>query len=94
MPNGATVGRNTLTTSGFYNFDMNILKTFALSETLKLEYRLEAFNILNNPQFTAVPGSAVLGTQGPSGGQASRFLNSDYTNSGRREMRMQLKFIF
>jgi hypothetical protein len=88
MPNGSTVGRNTLTTPGFYNFDMNILKTFKLNESKTLEYRLEAFNILNHPQFTAVPGSAVLGTP------ASRFLNSDYTNSGLREMRMQLKFIF
>jgi outer membrane receptor protein involved in Fe transport len=88
MPNASTVGRNTLTTTGVNNFDVNILKTFSITESKKLEYRLEAFNFFNHPQFTAVPGASVLATD------PQRFLNSDYTNSGQRTMRMQLKLIF
>jgi outer membrane receptor protein involved in Fe transport len=94
MPNGSTVGRNTLTTPGFNNFDVNILKTFSITESKKLEYRVEAFNFFNHPQFVNVPGASVLATQ------QSRFLNLDYTNScvgagcAPRTMRMQLKFLF
>jgi len=95
LPNGATVGRNTLFTEGVRNFDVNILKTFRITESKTLEYRLETFNFFNHPQFTAVPGRSVVETLGPTAtGQPSRFLNPDYTNSGTRTMRMQLKFVF
>lgn len=96
MPNAATVGRNTLFTKGVNNFDLNLLKNFRITETIRLEYRVETFNIFNHPQFTAVPGASVVSTAGPtfSAGQPSRFLNLDYTNSGNRTMRMQLKVIF
>jgi outer membrane receptor protein involved in Fe transport len=96
LPNGATVGRNTLFTRGVNNFDVNILKNFRITESKTLEYRLEAFNFFNHPQYTAIPGANVVTTLGPtaSTGQPSRFLNSDYTNAGTRTMRMQLKFIF
>jgi hypothetical protein len=78
------------------NFDVNILKTFRITESKTLEYRLETFNFFNHPQFTAIPGANVVSTLGPTAatGQPSRFLNPDFTNSGTRTMRMQLKFIF
>ena len=101
LPNGATVGRNTLFTKGVNNFDMNILKSFSITESKRLEYRLEAFNIFNQPMYVNVPGASVVGTPGPaSPGQPSRFLNQDFTNNcvgagcNPRTMRMQLKFIF
>jgi len=94
LPNAATVGRNTLFTGGVNNWDMNILKTFYVTETKKLEFRLEAFNIFNHQQFTNVPSASVVGSVGPSGNSPSRFLNPIYTNSGTRSMRVQLKFIF
>jgi hypothetical protein len=63
--------------------------------TRPFRYILEAFNFFNHPRFTAVPGASVVGTAGPStNGLPSRFLNPNYTNSGTRSMRMQLKFIF
>jgi hypothetical protein len=100
LPNGATVGRNTLFTKGVNNFDMNILKSFSITESKRLEYRLEAFNIFNQPMYVNVPGLSVVGTPGPaSPGQPSRFLNQDFTNNcvgngcNPRTMRMQLKFI-
>src|SRR5262245_16632464 len=96
LPNGATVGRNTLFSKGVSNFDVNILKAFRITESKTLEYRLETFNFFNHPQFTAIPGANVVSTLGPTAatGQPSRFLNPDYTNSGTRTMRMQLKFVF
>jgi hypothetical protein len=95
LPNGATAGRNTLFSGWVNNFDVNILKSFRITESKRLEYRLEAFNFFNHPQFTAIPGANVVSTLGPSTlGLPSQFLNPDFTNSGTRTMRMQLKFIF
>jgi hypothetical protein len=95
LPNAATVGRNTLFSGWVNNFDVNILKSFRITESMRLEYRLEAFNFFNHPQFTAIPGANVVSTPGPSTlGLPSQFLNPDFTNSGTRTMRMQLKFIF
>jgi len=95
LPNASTIGRNTLTSGRVNIFDVNILKSFRITESKSLEYRLEAFNLFNHPQFTAIPGANIVETLGPSSnGQPSLFLNPDYTNSGTRTMRMQLKFIF
>lgn len=96
LPNASTLGRNTLFTKWVNTFDVNILKTFRITESKTLEYRLETFNFFNHPQFTAIPGANVVSTLGPTAatGQPSRFLNPDFTNSGTRTMRMQLKFVF
>ncbi len=88
LPNRSTVGRNTLFTGGINNWDMSFFKTFAVTETKKLEFRWEAFNAFNHPQFVNVPERNVVSS--PPGS----FLNPDFTNSGIRTMQMQLKIIF
>lgn len=88
LPNSSTVGRNTLFAGGVNNFDVDILKTFKVTEGKKLEFRLETFNFFNHPQFTVIPSMSVVGSS------ALRFLNKDFTNSGTRSMRVQLKFLF
>ena len=88
LPNAATVGRNTLATSGTNNFDLNVFKSFPIGERKRLEFRWEAMNAFNHPQFVEVPERDVLGT--PSG----RFLNRDFTNSGIRSMWVQVKLVF
>ncbi|HEV2498945.1 MAG TPA: carboxypeptidase-like regulatory domain-containing protein [Terriglobia bacterium] len=45
------LGRNTLRGPGLHTFDMNISKSFPLTERVRLEVRIEAFNIFNTPQF-------------------------------------------
>jgi hypothetical protein len=42
FPNASTVGRNTLFTDGTNNFDLSLLKTFAVIESKRLEVRWEA----------------------------------------------------
>ena len=94
LPNSSTVGRNTLLAKGVNNFDVDILKTFKVTEGKKLEFRLETFNIFNHPQYTGVPSASVVGTTVASPGFGIRFLNPNYLTGGTRNMRVQLKFLF
>src|SRR5262249_29143425 len=88
FPNGFTVGRNTLHTGGTNNFDASLFKTFAVADRKHLEFRWEAQNAFNHPQFVQVPAKIVSST--PSG----RFLNRDFTDSGIRSMWVQVKLVF
>ncbi len=88
LPNASTVGRNTLRTGGTNNFDLNLTKALLLGEQRRLEFRWEALNALNHPQFVQVPLTSVNGTP------AGRFLNRDFTDSGIRSMWAQIKLIF
>jgi hypothetical protein len=88
FPNAATVGRNTLRTGGTNNFDLNLSKSFPVGEKRRLEFRWEALNAFNHPQFVQVPQMSV------NGAPAGRFLNRDFTDSGIRSMWGQIKLIF
>lgn len=63
------VGINTLEGPGVANWDMSAIKIFPIAEKRRLEFRAEAFNIANHPNFLfAAPGpqnsnsATVLGT--------------------------------
>ncbi len=94
LPNVFTVGRNTLLAGGINNFDLSLSKSFQIGEQRRLEFRWEALNALNHPQFTQIPERSVVGSPGPQAGLPSRFLNRDFTDSGIRSMWMQVKFVF
>ncbi|HET8548323.1 MAG TPA: TonB-dependent receptor [Bryobacteraceae bacterium] len=51
------LGRNTLIGPGLVNVDLSLVKAFALGENRNLQFRAEAFNIPNHPNF-AIPNSA------------------------------------
>jgi Carboxypeptidase regulatory-like domain len=93
QPNANTVGRNTLQTGGIDNFDLTLTKSFRIAEQKRLEFRWEALNALNHPQFTQVPEKSVT-SPGPVPGSPSHFLNRDFTDSGARTMWVQLKLVF
>jgi hypothetical protein len=88
FPNAATVGRNTLRTGGTNNFDLNLSKSILLGEKRRIEFRWQALNAFNHPQFVQVPLMSVNGTP------AGRFLNRDFTDSGIRSMWVQVKVVF
>ena len=87
LPDASTVGRNTLLAGGIDNFDVTMTKSFHIGEQRRLEFRWEALNALNHPQFTQIPAASV-GTAG------SHFLNRDFKDSGIRTMWVQVKVIF
>ena len=89
MPPGpATLGRNTERSNPVKNFDMSLFKVFRFTENLRLEYRLEAFNVFNHPQFSGIPPRDVTATV------AGSFLNYQQISGGGRTARMGLKIIF
>jgi hypothetical protein len=53
-----------------------------------LEFRWEAQNAFNHPQYVNVPPRDVVNTAG------GRFLNRDFTDSGIRSMWLQVKLLF
>ncbi len=53
-----TVGFNTLTSPGTSNLDLGLFREFRITEGVKLQFRVEAFNATNTPHFAA-PGGNV-----------------------------------
>ena len=51
-------GRNILFGPGRINFDMSLFKDFAFTENWKLQFRSEAFNLFNTPQF-GLPNASI-----------------------------------
>jgi hypothetical protein len=59
VPTGLTfgnAGRDSLNNPGRVNFDMALFKHFALKESMALEFRAEAFNVFNHPEWSGFPG--------------------------------------
>ncbi len=88
FPNASTVGRNTLSTGGTNNFDISLPRTVQIAERARLEFRFEAQNAFNHPQFVQVPLRDVVNTP------VGRFLNRDFTDAGIRSMWLQVKLLF
>jgi hypothetical protein len=91
LPSGTVVqtapgnlGRNTFRTPSFSNFDLSLVKDTAITETKKVEFRAEFFNIFNQHAF-GIPGQ-VLGS--PSFGIASS------TALPERQIQFALRLIF
>lgn len=60
LPTGLTfgdAGRNSLRNPGRVNFDMALFKHFAIKESMAFEFRAEAFNIFNHPEWAGYSGS-------------------------------------
>ena len=60
------VGRNTLIGPGFASFDFGLAKDTALSERRTLQFRFEAFNLFNRPNF-GTPNRNVFRGSSPAG---------------------------
>jgi hypothetical protein len=85
-----TVGRNTLTAPGFEDIDFAVSKNTAIKERVSLQFRVEAFNLFNHPNF-GQPGNNILsGTFGKV--TATRTTRGDLGSS--RQLQLGLKLIF
>lgn len=77
-------GRNQLRSDGYQNLDFSLFREDALTEKVRMQFRVEAFNILNHPSF-GIPQSLITS---PSFGQVSS------TVSTARQIQLGLKINF
>jgi hypothetical protein len=82
-------GRNAFNGPGNWNFDASFFKVTRVTERAKLEYRFEAFNALNHPQFGNPSTNFSAGTFGKITTVATAS-----TATGARVLQMGLKLIF
>ncbi len=83
-------GRNILRSPGFEDIDFSIAKTTAIKERASLQFRAEAFNLFNHPNF----GQPVNNLASSAFGQilATRTARGDLGSS--RQLQLGLKLIF
>ena len=77
-------GRDILRGPGFHNFDLALSRNFSYRDLATAEFRAEAFNILNTPQFS-LP-NATLGQ--PTTGTISSVVNP------QRQIQLALRLAF
>jgi hypothetical protein len=80
-----------------YNLDASLFKNFSLTEKTKMQFRVEAFNLFNTPEF-GIPYSAVDQIGSPAGGGSPMVpsLSGSITSTvhASREIQLALKFSF
>jgi len=84
-------GKNAFYGPGLVNIDMAALKDTRLTEKLKLQFRLEVFNLFNHAQFSQ-PNNIFYGET--SFGQSSSTLTRPDGTTSARQLQAALKLIF
>ena len=84
------LGRNTLTGPGLATLDFSLLKNLNLSETKRLQFRAEFFNLFNHANF-ALPDFDPFLSNGTRDSRAGKITS---TNTTARQIQFGLKFIF
>ena len=95
------VGRDTLTAPGYADWDLSVLKGTRLNERVSVQFRAEAFNLLNHTNLLT-PNEVVFSsgpTQGNAAAQAAAVVASPtggvITAAGTsRQLQFALKFLF
>ena len=71
-------------------FDVNLSKLFSVTERVKFQLRVNAFNVLNHPQFGTVPFEYDTGATDPTFGTYSKLAGNNPT----RNLELALKLIW
>lgn len=85
-----TLGSNTLIGPGVQQVDVSLIKPFSLRSTTRLQFRLDAFNVLNRPNF-GLPDTVLYNPNGTPRPAAGRI---NTTSTTGREFQVGLKFLF
>ncbi len=93
-----TEGRNDIPGFGLTQVDLSLGRKLPISERVKLQFRVDAFNVFNHPNFTNPQGFFQFG---PSFLQSQKMLNQDlgglspiFQQGGPRSLQLSLKFSF
>jgi hypothetical protein len=92
-------GRNLVRGFGAFQVDAAVRRDFSITERIKLQFRAEAFNVFNHPQFSGVDGTLTDGNG--QFGWASTTLNNAgsalsplFVQGGPRSIQLALKLRF
>ena len=85
------LGRNTQSGLPFYGVNLAVFKTTKLTENTKLEFRVEATNLLNRRNF-GVPDAFTEDASFVN--FVGSFENPGFNNGSQRELRLGVRFIF
>jgi len=93
-----TEGRNDISGFGLLQADLSLSRKFPLKDRLNLQFRADAFNILNHPNFTNPQGFIEFGS---SQLQSSQMLNAGlgglnplFQQGGPRSLQLSLRVTF
>jgi hypothetical protein len=93
-----TEGRNDLSGFGFTQIDLSIARKIRLVEGVNLQFRADAFNALNHPNFANPAGFPELGNaylqSSQMLNQSLGGLNSLFQEGGPRSLQLSLKLTF
>jgi hypothetical protein len=84
------LGRNALTGPKFVNTDLSLVKNTKLNERMNLQFRTEAFDVFNHPNF----GNPNLNVQSSTFGHitATRFPVGDFGSARQLQVSLKLQF--
>ena len=88
-PSGAfgNVGRNTLRGPHYFNSDASLFKKFQISETKKLEFRIESFNLFNHVNLGQPDGCVDCGSN-------AGHINGLASGAQMRQFQFGLRFVY
>ena len=93
-----TEGRNDISGFGLTQLDLSLARKFPITERVRLQFRADAFNVLNHPNFTNPPGYIAYG---PSELRSEAMLNQGlgglnplFQQGGPRSLQLSLKLTF
>ena len=97
-PQQGNLGRNVLRAFGAWQADVALRRQFNIGEKLKLQLRVEAFNVFNHPNFAGFfnedPSSPIFGQALNTLGRQLGGLDSLYQIGGPRSLQFSLKLIY
>lgn len=91
------LGRNVLRGFGAWQLDFALRRQIKLTEKLDLQFRAEAFNIFNHPNFGTIQTNLTAANFGQATNMLNRHLgglNPLYQLGGPRSMQFAVKFVF
>ena len=87
-----TAGRNTVRGPGLVNYDFSVFKGFAITESKRIEFRTEFYNLTNTPHFNQPAGN--FSTASSFGSITSTIGVNGVAGAGEREVQFALRLLF
>jgi hypothetical protein len=78
----------------FFNSDLGLFKNFQISESKKLQFRIDGYNFLNHPLWSFYNGENLSLSYSSAGAQTSPLFGYTTDKQGRRIVQLAIKFYF